>query len=189
MADLQLRWEQLDGTADGDVRLDLGRRYARGVRQDGIAHLWYGWELQRDPHGHGRWRDRLEDTTDHGLGAATTATTAAAAAAAAAARTHLGFTKDPPPTLFLNGSFSVEVTAFDSQGGTATGFTGLVTVKLEGPIALGVLNGTKSVNAVNGIATFNNLSVTGLCTGCWLTATANGLSGATSGTFDVIALP
>ena len=81
------------------------------------------------------------------------------------------------------------MTAFDSQGGTATGFTGLVTVKLEGPIALGVLNGTKSVNAVNGIATFNNLSVTGLCTGCWLTATANGLSGATSGTFDVIALP
>src|SRR5207249_4392576 len=53
VADLQLRWEQLDGTADGDVWLDLGRRYARGVRQDGIAHLWYGWELQRDPHGHG----------------------------------------------------------------------------------------------------------------------------------------
>ena len=55
-----------------------------------------------------------------------------------------------------------------------------------GPIAIGGLNGTKSVNAVNGIATFNNLSVTGLCTGCWLTATAAGLTGATSGTFSVI---
>src|SRR5207249_5664997 len=105
VADLQLRWEQLDGTADGDVWLDLGRRYARGVRQDGIAHLWYGWELQRDPHGHGRWRDRLEDTTDHGLGAATTAataataattaTTAAAAAAAAAARDASGVHDGP----------------------------------------------------------------------------------------------
>jgi len=103
--------------------------------------------------------------------------------------TRLGFTHDPPPTgLSVGGSFSVEVTAFDAQGGTATGFSGLVTVTLEGPIVIGGLNGTKSVNAVNGIATFNNLSVTGACTQCWLTATAAGLAGATSRKFDVIGL-
>ena len=103
--------------------------------------------------------------------------------------TRLGFTQDPPPTgLSVGGSFSVEVTAFDAQGGTATGFSGLVTVTLEGPIVVGGLNGTKSVTAVNGIATFNNLSVTGACTQCWLTATAAGLAGATSRKFDVVGL-
>src|SRR5207249_11270913 len=83
-ADVQLRWEQLDGTADGDVQLDLGRRYSLGVRPDGIAHLWCGGDLQRDPHGHGCWRDRLEDTTGHGLGTAAAAAAPAAPAATAA---------------------------------------------------------------------------------------------------------
>ncbi len=100
--------------------------------------------------------------------------------------TSLLFTQDPPNGLHVGGSFSVQVTAYDSQGGTATGFTGLVSLTLEGQIVLGVLSGQKSVNAVNGIATFNNLKVTGACTGCWLTATAAGLTGATSGTFSVI---
>jgi hypothetical protein len=51
------------------------------------------------------------------------------------------------------------------------------------------LSGPKSVNAVNGIATFSNLHVTGLCTGCRLTAAASGLAGATSSTFNVIIGP
>ena len=102
--------------------------------------------------------------------------------------TRLGFTQEPPGSLFLNGSFSVEVTAFDAQGGTATGFTGVVSLTLQGPIAAGGLSGTTSVNAVNGIATFNNLKVTGLCTGCTLVATSPGLTGATSTSFNVIGL-
>jgi len=88
----------------------------------------------------------------------------------------------------VGGSFSVEVTAFDAQGGTATGFTGLVSLTLQGQIVLGVLSGQTSVNAVNGIATFNNLKITGACTGCTLTATAAGLTGATSATFSVAGL-
>jgi len=64
-----------------------------------------------------------------------------------------------------------------------------VTLTLQGPIALGGgLSGTKTVNAVNGIATFSNLKVTGLCTGCTLVATSPGLTGATSTSFDVIGL-
>jgi len=103
--------------------------------------------------------------------------------------THLAFTRDPPPSgLLVGGSFSVEVTAFDAQGGTATGFTGLVSLTLQGQIVLGVLSGQTSVNAVNGIATFNNLKITGACTGCTLTATAAGLTGATSATFSVAGL-
>ena len=46
-----------------------------------------------------------------------------------------------------------------------------------------------TVNAVNGVATFSNLHVTGLCTGCTLQATATGLAGATSSSFNVVAGP
>jgi hypothetical protein len=89
----------------------------------------------------------------------------------------------------LNGSFSVQVTAYDAQQQTATGFAGVVTLSLQGPIAIGGLNGQRSVTAVNGIATFNNLSVSGVCTGCTLVATASGLTSATSSPFNVILGP
>ncbi|PYP09153.1 MAG: hypothetical protein DMD59_09920 [Gemmatimonadetes bacterium] len=81
------------------------------------------------------------------------------------------------------------MTARDSQGGTATGFGGVVSLTLEGPIAVGGgLSGTTTVNAVNGIATFSNLKVTGVCTGCTLVATSPGLVSATSTSFNVIGL-
>ncbi len=89
----------------------------------------------------------------------------------------------------LNGAFSVEVTARDAQGATATSFSKPISLTLEGPILIGRLSGTKTVNAVNGVATFNNLSVTGLCTGCRLKAAASGVAGATSSSFNVIAGP
>jgi hypothetical protein len=96
----------------------------------------------------------------------------------------LAFTSEPPPNLVLNGSFSVEVTGRDNQGQTAATFSGLVTVTLQGS-GVATLSGQNSVNAVNGIATFNNLSVTGLCTGCTLVASSPGLSSATSSPFNV----
>jgi len=88
--------------------------------------------------------------------------------------------------MFLTNSFSVEVTAFDAQNQTATSFSGAVRLTLQGPIAVGGgLSGRTTVNAVNGIATFTNLSVTGICTGCTLVATAQGLASATSRPFNV----
>jgi hypothetical protein len=91
--------------------------------------------------------------------------------------------------LVLNGAFSVEVTARDAQGATATSFTGTIALTLQGPVVAGGLNGTTSVSAVNGIATFSDLRVTGVCTGCSLKAAAAGLGGATSSTFNVIIGP
>jgi hypothetical protein len=85
----------------------------------------------------------------------------------------------------ISGSFSVEVTARDAQGLTAPGFGGVVTLTLQGS-GLAGLNGQTNVTAVNGIATFNNLSVTGLCTGCRLVAAASGLTSATSRAFNVV---
>ena len=102
--------------------------------------------------------------------------------------THLEFTSGPPATLVLTDAFSVEVTARDAQGGTANSFSGPVDLTLEGPIVAGGLTGNTHVNAVNGVATFSNLHVTGLCTGCVLKAAASGLTGATSNPFNVVGL-
>ena len=99
------------------------------------------------------------------------------------------FTRNPPSILLLNDTFSVEVTARDAQGGTATGFSDPISLTLEGPVVAGGLSGQTSVNAVNGVATFNNLRVTGVCTGCVLKAAASGLTGATSSSFNVVSGP
>ena len=100
--------------------------------------------------------------------------------------THLGFTTQPPGIIVLSTTFSVTVTALNAQGGVATGFAGAVQLTLQGPISIGGLQGTTQVNAVNGVARFTNLQVTGLCVGCSLAANASGLSGATSSTFNVV---
>ena len=101
----------------------------------------------------------------------------------------LAFTSNPPAILLVNGTFSVEVTARDAQGGTATSYSDAISLTLAGPIVAGGLTGPTTVNAVNGVATFSNLHVTGLCTGCTLQATATGLAGATSSSFNVVAGP
>src|SRR5207247_738736 len=91
---------------------------------------------------------------------------------------------------------AVQVTAQDAQGNTASGFTGTVTVGLGAnpgsvTVALGTnpsggtLAGTTTVTAAGGVATFGTLSVDKVGTGYTLTATAPGLSGATSSAFTV----
>ena len=100
--------------------------------------------------------------------------------------THLAFSTQPPNPIILSTTFSVAVTALNGQGGVATGFTGAVQLTLQGPIVVGGLQGTTQVNAVNGVAQFTNLKVTGLCVGCSLVANAGGLTGATSRIFDVV---
>jgi hypothetical protein len=100
--------------------------------------------------------------------------------------TQLAFTGNPPASIVLNRTFSVEVTARDAQGATATGYSGTISLTLEGPVVAGGLSGTTSVNSVNGIATFSNLQVTGLCTSCTLRAAASGLAGASSTPFVVV---
>jgi len=100
--------------------------------------------------------------------------------------TQLEFTGQPPASIVLNNTFAVEVTARDAQGATATTYSGTITLTLQGPVVAGGLSGTTSVSAVNGIATFSNLQVTGLCTSCTLKAAASGLAGTTSSAFVVV---
>ena len=79
----------------------------------------------------------------------------------------------------------VEVTAVDSVGNAAAGFVGRVTMALAGTWASGTFAGTTVVSAVNGVATFSDLSITQVGSAYLLTASAAGLSGATSAPFGV----
>src|SRR5205823_6610204 len=85
----------------------------------------------------------------------------------------------------------VKVYVSDAIGDTVTDATDLVTIALTpstGTTAA-ILNGTKSVAAVDGVAIFSNLSVDRAGTGYTLTATATALTPAVSAAFAVIVPP
>jgi hypothetical protein len=101
---------------------------------------------------------------------------------------QLEFTVQPAST--TGGSLlqpALQVTALDAMGNIAVGFAGPVTVAITqgtgGPSA--TLSGTKTVNAVAGIATFSTLSVDKAASGYTLTATASGITLATSNAFTI----
>src|SRR5437764_6735809 len=114
--------------------------------------------------------------------------TSGAFAVAPAAATQLVFTV--PPSDGPAGAAitpAVRVTALDSFGNTATGFTGNVTVAIGTNPGGGTLGGTATHAAVAGVATFSGLTINKAGTGYTLTAAAGaGLTG-TSTTFNVTA--
>jgi hypothetical protein len=81
-----------------------------------------------------------------------------------------------------------EVTVEDVNGNTVTSSDASVTLSIiSGTDATGAtLSGTTTVNAVNGVAKFADLSIDKAGTGYTLMATSGGLSFATSKTFDVV---
>src|SRR5205823_4836872 len=79
----------------------------------------------------------------------------------------------------------VEVTALDSVGNIVPGFKGNVTVAIGTNPSGGALSGTKTVAAVAGVATFSTLGVDKVGTDYTLSATADGLFGATSAAFGI----
>src|SRR5437016_2959244 len=104
--------------------------------------------------------------------------------------TQLTFTQEPSTTLAgaaINPA--VQVTALDPAGNPVSGFTGNVTVAFGNNPGGSTLSGTTTVAAVNGVATFGDLSANKTSTGYWLRATATGLSAATSSDFAIISGP
>jgi hypothetical protein len=101
--------------------------------------------------------------------------------------TKLAFTVQPVSTAALAPiTPAVQVTAQDALGNTATGFTSNVTVAIgTNPVPGSVLSGTKVIRAVAGVATFSGLSIDLAGNGFTLAATASGLTGATSASFDI----
>jgi hypothetical protein len=83
----------------------------------------------------------------------------------------------------------VQIVVHDSMGNTVTSFTGDVTVLITaGSGSAGAtLFGTTTVAAVAGVATFSDLRIDKAGTGYKLSATANGVAGKNSASFQIIA--
>src|SRR5207244_7989827 len=106
------------------------------------------------------------------------------------AATQLVFAQQPGTitggTIF---SPAVKVRALDALGNLATSFTGDVTMELGVNPGGRPLDGTTTVTAVGGVATFFILSVARANTGYTLIASAAGLPGVESVPFDVLMGP
>src|SRR5947208_6375640 len=102
--------------------------------------------------------------------------------------TQLSFTQQPSKTV-AGAAISppVQVTALDAAGNPVPGFTGSVTIALGNNPGGSTLGGATTVVAVNGVASFADLSANKTGTNYWLTATATGLSRATSSAFTITA--
>src|ERR1051325_2686497 len=103
---------------------------------------------------------------------------------------RLQFTAQPS-TSAAGAGFSplVEVSAFDASGNVVTAFTGNVTLAIGTNVNGATLGGTKVVAGSSGVATFPGIFLDKIGNGYTLTASASGLSGATSGAFNVTAGP
>jgi len=107
-----------------------------------------------------------------------------------AVATRLAFTVQPSSTT-VGATISppVQVAAQDDAGNTVATFRGSITVRTNpGP---GTLSGTTTVAAVNGVASFSDLSIDQEGTAYTLvaTTTATGVRGATSAAFNITAPP
>lgn len=96
----------------------------------------------------------------------------------------LGFLVQPPATVRVNETLSpaLQVAIQDANGVTVTSSSATVAMSL---LSDGVLNGTRTVNAVNGVATFSDLSVGTVGTNHQLGADSPGLTSASSSFFEV----
>ncbi len=105
---------------------------------------------------------------------------------ATGAANQLGFTSQPA-SITAGAIFGdpVTVTVEDLLGNVVTSFTGSVSIGLAANPGAATLGGTKSANAVAGVATFSSLTVNRPGSGYTLAASATGLTPATSASFDV----
>ena len=103
--------------------------------------------------------------------------------------TQLVFTTQPASTVAGSNMAPFVVTARDANGATATSFTGAVTIALGNNPGVATLNGTLTVNAVAGVATFSTLSMTRAAAGYTFVASATGPASTTSAPFDILPGP
>ncbi len=96
---------------------------------------------------------------------------------------QLVFAQEPPSSTTAGAGFSITVQIHDANGQVITGDNSIITLSLAGT-AGGTLGGTISVAAVNGVASFTNLSIITLGT-YTLDATASDDTPATSSTITI----
>lgn len=100
--------------------------------------------------------------------------------------THVAFTLQPSATTAGSAiTPPVQVAALDDAGNTVTSFSGLISVVLGANSSGATLAGAQTVAAIDGVATFPDLSIARAGDGYTLVATASGLTSATSATFTI----
>jgi len=105
----------------------------------------------------------------------------------AGAATKLAFTQVPVNTSAGSPiTPAVKVAIQDAAGNTVTSATDAITIAIGNNPNSGTLFGTKTVGAVNGVATFAGLSVDRSGDGYTLAASASGLGDITSPSFDIL---
>jgi hypothetical protein len=101
--------------------------------------------------------------------------------------TALAFTVQPSTaTANANIAPAVKVTARDALGNAATAFNGNITVAIGANPGGSALSGTRTLAAINGVASYQALSLNNNGTGYTLLASASGLTGTTSTPFNII---
>ena len=99
--------------------------------------------------------------------------------------TQLMVTSQPPKIVGLDDKFDVKVSAEDANGNVDTSFNGAVTMALDNNPGGATLGGTLTVNAVNGVADFPDLTLNKAGSGYTLQATSAGLTSVDTGSFSV----
>jgi len=100
--------------------------------------------------------------------------------------TKLGFFQQPSNAAGgATISPAVQVEIQDAVGNPVTTATNSITLSFGANPKNGHLSGTVTRVAVSGVATFNNLSIDSAATGYTLSATSSGLTGTTSGAFNI----
>ena len=109
------------------------------------------------------------------------------ATAAAGAATKLAFAQAPVTTSAGSPiTPAVRVAIQDASGNTVTSASTQITLAIGANPGSGTLSGTTTVNAINGVAVFSNLSIDKTGNGYTLTAIASGLTDVTSPAFDIL---
>ena len=93
--------------------------------------------------------------------------------------TQLAVTSPLPSGVTAGTPFTLTVAAEDGSGNLESSFNGLLTVALEAGPHGGLLSGDTTMEAVNGVATFSNLTLDTAGTGYSLEVTGGGLTPAT----------
>jgi hypothetical protein len=100
--------------------------------------------------------------------------------------TGLRFATQPMTTQTGVTMADVQVAVHDARGHTVSSATNAVTVALAPHTAGGTLTGTRTINAVGGVASFYDLKIEPSASAHRMVATSGNLASATSSAFDII---
>jgi hypothetical protein len=180
--DAEDQYGNIDSTFNGNVTLALASNPSNATL--------HGTLTVQAESGVASFSDLTIDKTGSGYTLqATSAGLTAGTTAAFNVTDQLVVTTAPPSTVTAGTPFSLVVAAEDGQGNVDTSFNGSVTVANYYWWNGGALGGTTTVSAVNGVATFSDLTLKQVTSYAELQVTASGLPTVYTSNFNVMAAP